>query len=153
MRDEFGDRQVRYFIGDARDRSRMTRAVEGADIVVHDILITSDEARHAIDTGEVFVVLPEHSWWDAKGSNIIGRPVEDGFTYSSDNNLAGSVSMPRDISTRPAQAVAKFSGYHGRYHMRYRPQYHPIRVGRHRCSDRSGSVGDAPRHQPRSTCD
>ena len=35
MRDRFGDRQVRYFIGDVRDRSRMTRAVEGADIVVH----------------------------------------------------------------------------------------------------------------------
>src|SRR6201982_554427 len=35
MRDRFGDRQVRYLIGDVRDRSRMTRAVEGADIVVH----------------------------------------------------------------------------------------------------------------------
>ena len=35
MRDRFGDRQVRYFIGDVRDRSRMTRATEGADIVVH----------------------------------------------------------------------------------------------------------------------
>ncbi len=53
---------------------------------LHEILITSDEARHAIDAGSVFVVLPEHSWWDAKGSNIVGRPVEDGFSYSSDNN-------------------------------------------------------------------
>ena len=53
---------------------------------LHEILITPDEARHAIDAGEVFVVLPEHSWWDAKGSNIVGRPVEDGFSYSSDNN-------------------------------------------------------------------
>ena len=35
MRDRFGDRQVRYLIGDVRDRARMTRAVEGADIVVH----------------------------------------------------------------------------------------------------------------------
>jgi len=35
MRDKFGDRQVRYFIGDVRDRSRMTRATQGADIVVH----------------------------------------------------------------------------------------------------------------------
>ena len=53
---------------------------------LHEVLITPDEARHAIDAGEVFVVLPEHSWWDAKGSNIMGRPVEDGFSYSSDNN-------------------------------------------------------------------
>src|ERR1700710_1326663 len=35
MRDKYGDRQMRYLIGDVRDRSRMTRAVEGADIVVH----------------------------------------------------------------------------------------------------------------------
>ena len=53
---------------------------------LHEILITSDEARHSIDAGAVFVVLPEHSWWDAKGSDIVGHPVEDGFSYSSDNN-------------------------------------------------------------------
>ena len=35
MRTRFGDEQIRYLIGDVRDRSRMTRAVEGADIVVH----------------------------------------------------------------------------------------------------------------------
>ena len=35
MRTRFGDEQVRYLIGDVRDRARMTRAVEGADIVVH----------------------------------------------------------------------------------------------------------------------
>jgi len=34
-RAKFGDEQVRYLIGDVRDRARMTRAVEGADIVVH----------------------------------------------------------------------------------------------------------------------
>jgi UDP-N-acetylglucosamine 4,6-dehydratase len=35
MRAKFGDEQVRYLIGDVRDRARMTRAVQGADIVVH----------------------------------------------------------------------------------------------------------------------
>ena len=35
MRTRFGDEQIRYLIGDVRDRARMTRAVEGADIVVH----------------------------------------------------------------------------------------------------------------------
>src|ERR1700751_3239600 len=35
MREQFGDSQVRYLIGDVRDRARMTRAVEGADIIVH----------------------------------------------------------------------------------------------------------------------
>jgi UDP-N-acetylglucosamine 4,6-dehydratase/5-epimerase len=35
MRERHGDRQLRYFIGDVRDRSRMSRAAQGADIVVH----------------------------------------------------------------------------------------------------------------------
>ena len=35
LRSRFGDRQVRYLIGDVRDRARMTRAVEGVDVVVH----------------------------------------------------------------------------------------------------------------------
>ena len=35
MLSRFGDGQVRFLIGDVRDRSRMTRAAEGADIVIH----------------------------------------------------------------------------------------------------------------------
>ena len=31
---------------------------------LHEILLTPDEARHSIDTGDVYVVLPEHPWWD-----------------------------------------------------------------------------------------
>jgi len=44
MRTKFGDRQLRYLIGDVRDRSRMTRAVEGADIVVHAAAMKQVEA-------------------------------------------------------------------------------------------------------------
>src|SRR5437764_14561480 len=35
IRTAFGDRQVRYLIGDVRDRARMSRAAQGCDIVVH----------------------------------------------------------------------------------------------------------------------
>ena len=35
MRARFGDDQLRYLIGDVRDRRRMTRAAQGADIIVH----------------------------------------------------------------------------------------------------------------------
>jgi UDP-N-acetylglucosamine 4,6-dehydratase len=35
MRQQFGERQLRYFIGDVRDVDRLRRAMEGADIVVH----------------------------------------------------------------------------------------------------------------------
>src|SRR3954471_1099858 len=44
MRAKFGERQVRYLIGDVRDRSRMTRAVEGADIVLHAAAMKQVEA-------------------------------------------------------------------------------------------------------------
>lgn len=53
---------------------------------LHEILITVDEARHAIDTGEVYVVLPEHPWWDEMGSGLVGKPLRDGFSYASDTN-------------------------------------------------------------------
>ncbi|MHB8669437.1 MAG: UDP-N-acetylglucosamine 4,6-dehydratase (inverting) [Acidimicrobiales bacterium] len=35
MREQYGEKQLRYFIGDVRDRNRLRRAAEGADIVVH----------------------------------------------------------------------------------------------------------------------
>ncbi|HMO11701.1 MAG TPA: polysaccharide biosynthesis protein, partial [Actinotalea sp.] len=30
---------------------------------LHESLLASDQARHAVDGGEVYVVLPEHPWW------------------------------------------------------------------------------------------
>jgi UDP-N-acetylglucosamine 4,6-dehydratase len=53
---------------------------------LHELLITSDEARHTIDAGEVFVVMPEHPWWDSLGPSIVGKAVPDGFVYGSDTN-------------------------------------------------------------------
>ena len=35
MREEFGDDQVRYFIGDVRDKERLRRAMRGCSTVVH----------------------------------------------------------------------------------------------------------------------
>ena len=53
---------------------------------LHELLITADESRHTIDAGEVYVVMPEHPWWDAKLPGILGRAVPDGFVYASDTN-------------------------------------------------------------------
>ena len=30
---------------------------------LHELLLTSDESRHAIDVGDVYVILPEQPWW------------------------------------------------------------------------------------------
>jgi UDP-N-acetylglucosamine 4,6-dehydratase len=53
---------------------------------LHELLLTSDESRHAIDAGDVYVVLPEHPWWDATTHWPDGKPLDDGFVYSSDSN-------------------------------------------------------------------
>jgi UDP-N-acetylglucosamine 4,6-dehydratase len=53
---------------------------------LHELLITADESRHTIDAGDVYVVLPEHPWWTDHPRWISGKPLEDGFSYSSDTN-------------------------------------------------------------------
>lgn len=53
---------------------------------LHESLLTLDEARHSIDAGEVFVVLPEHPWWEAHPRWVDGKPLEDGFMYTSELN-------------------------------------------------------------------
>jgi UDP-N-acetylglucosamine 4,6-dehydratase (inverting) len=35
MQERFDDDRIRYFIGDVRDRRRLTRAAQGADVIVH----------------------------------------------------------------------------------------------------------------------
>lgn len=53
---------------------------------LHEALLTVDEARHSIDAGPVYVVLPEHPWWERKKSGLTGSPLPEDFVYSSDSN-------------------------------------------------------------------
>lgn len=53
---------------------------------LHEILLTSDEARHSIDAGSVYVVLPEHPWWTAHPRWVEGTPLDMDFSYTSDTN-------------------------------------------------------------------
>ncbi len=53
---------------------------------LHEVLVTGDESRHTIDADDVYVVLPEHPWWVEQPQWVIGKPLEDGFVYSSDSN-------------------------------------------------------------------
>jgi UDP-N-acetylglucosamine 4,6-dehydratase len=52
---------------------------------LHEVLLMSDEARHTIDRGDRYAVLPEfHAW---SGAELpVGEPLPDGFMYSSDKN-------------------------------------------------------------------
>ncbi len=52
---------------------------------LHEVLLTADESRHAVDAGDVYVVFPEHPWWE-HGAWLTGEPLDHDFSYSSDNN-------------------------------------------------------------------
>ena len=52
---------------------------------LHEMMISRDEARHTVEVEDRFVIQPEHPWWGA--SNWAeGKPLADGFEYTSDNN-------------------------------------------------------------------
>ena len=53
---------------------------------LHEILITADESRHTIDTGDIYVVLPEHPWWTDRPGWVDGTPLADGYNYDSGTN-------------------------------------------------------------------
>ena len=52
---------------------------------LHEALISEDEARQALDVGDMYVIQPMFPWWDAAGWSS-GRSLPEGFRYSSDTN-------------------------------------------------------------------
>lgn len=52
---------------------------------LHEVMIPEDDARRSIDCGDYYVIKPDFPWWnDHNWSN--GKPLPDGFRYSSDTN-------------------------------------------------------------------
>lgn len=66
---------------------------------LHEVLVSEDEARHTLELDDMFVVQPAHPWWKRDGWEH-GRPLPDGFRYSSDNN-------PQWLSVPELQELAK----------------------------------------------
>jgi UDP-N-acetylglucosamine 4,6-dehydratase len=52
---------------------------------LHECLLSADEARHAVALDDMYVITPEHSFWDTDRVKV-GTPLADGFEFSSDNN-------------------------------------------------------------------
>ncbi len=52
---------------------------------LHEALISSDESRCAIELEDMFIIQPAYSWWE-DGDQDRGKPLPDGFSYSSDSN-------------------------------------------------------------------
>jgi len=54
---------------------------------LHEVLLTEDEARHSKDMGDYFIIEPELRFWQ-KNNGHKGKPLPEGFRYSSENNTA-----------------------------------------------------------------
>lgn len=52
---------------------------------MHEVLISRDESRSAVEFSDMFVIQPEFPWW-GKHDWSDGRTLPDGFEYSSDMN-------------------------------------------------------------------
>ncbi|MDD5491127.1 MAG: UDP-N-acetylglucosamine 4,6-dehydratase (inverting) [bacterium] len=52
---------------------------------LHECLLTEDEARHTLEYKDMFVVEPEHPWWQRE-SWVGGKRLPEGFRYTSDKN-------------------------------------------------------------------
>ena len=52
------------------------------------LLITPDDAAHTVELDDHYVIQPNDVWWDRNEylKTTGGRPVADGFQYSSDVN-------------------------------------------------------------------
>jgi len=64
-------------------RIKMTGIRPGEKL--HEVLITEDEARHAREYDDHFVIEPEYSFWGTR-KTAGGQPLSEGFRYSSDAN-------------------------------------------------------------------
>ena len=52
---------------------------------IHECLLTEDEARHALEFEDFFVIEPEHPWWSREKWQD-GKKLPEGFRYTSDTN-------------------------------------------------------------------
>jgi UDP-N-acetylglucosamine 4,6-dehydratase len=52
---------------------------------LHEVLVSEDEARNALELPDMYVIQPSHSWW-AQDSWREGKRLKDGFRYTSDGN-------------------------------------------------------------------
>jgi UDP-N-acetylglucosamine 4,6-dehydratase (inverting) len=52
---------------------------------LHEIMITEDEARHAKEFSDYFIIEPEFAFWD-KENDVDGKYLPEGYRYSSEIN-------------------------------------------------------------------
>jgi UDP-N-acetylglucosamine 4,6-dehydratase len=52
---------------------------------LHEVLVSEDESRNTLETDEMFIIQPAHSWWKTEHW-VQATKLPEGFRYSSDTN-------------------------------------------------------------------
>jgi UDP-N-acetylglucosamine 4,6-dehydratase len=52
---------------------------------LHEVLLSEDESRYALELNDMYVIRPLYNWWETKSWSE-GKPVPEGFRYTSDTN-------------------------------------------------------------------
>jgi len=52
---------------------------------LHEVLLSEDEARNAVELDEMYIIQPSHPWWK-RGNWVHARALPQGFRYTSDSN-------------------------------------------------------------------
>ncbi|MBU0630345.1 MAG: UDP-N-acetylglucosamine 4,6-dehydratase (inverting) [Candidatus Margulisbacteria bacterium] len=52
---------------------------------LHEVMISEDDARHTLELSDRYVIQPAFQWWSLTNHSQ-GKPVPEGFSYSSDTN-------------------------------------------------------------------
>src|SRR5713226_4979119 len=52
---------------------------------LHEVLLSEDESRNSVETDDMFLIQPPHSWWRTENWKN-ASPLAEGFRYASDNN-------------------------------------------------------------------
>jgi UDP-N-acetylglucosamine 4,6-dehydratase len=53
---------------------------------IHEALLSDDEIHQTLELTDRYIVQPAHPWWTDDGFESEGKPLPDGFRYTSDRN-------------------------------------------------------------------
>jgi UDP-N-acetylglucosamine 4,6-dehydratase len=77
---------------------------------LHEVLLSEDESRNAVETEDMYVIKPAHHWWRNEFWGL-GHPLPENFRYASDTNSDWlSAEELYDIVEGSAPAPSLISG-------------------------------------------
>ncbi len=78
---------------------------------LHEVLISADESRSAVELEDMFVVQPPESSWFGREWSAKGRPLPEGFAYASNTNTEWlDVAQIRELVAPVEQAYLNAQG-------------------------------------------